>query len=120
MTSGKDQCSISRTRSPRSDPGTDGVSFIRRPEGLAVRRSPHARAERCALLPPAEDDHHALADGNALRGGVRHADYGLTHWRPRPQSAWAREVSSCSLGTQISRQPLSQESHMTFPVSLSK
>jgi malonate-semialdehyde dehydrogenase (acetylating)/methylmalonate-semialdehyde dehydrogenase len=31
----------------------------------------------CAFLHPAEDDHHALADRDALRGGVRDADDGL-------------------------------------------
>ena len=65
-------------RGQRADPGADGVPLVRRLEGVALRRPPYARAGGGALLHPAEDDHHALADRHARRGRVRHADDGLT------------------------------------------
>ena len=50
---------------------------LRRLEGVAVRRPPHARARGGALLHAAQDHHHPLADRHARRGRVRHADDGL-------------------------------------------
>ena len=47
---------------------------LRRLEALAVRRPPHARPGRRALLHPAQDHHHALADRHPRRRRVRHAD----------------------------------------------
>lgn len=47
-------------------------------EGIAVRRSPHARCGRCAIRHPAQDDHHALAFGRPQRPGICHADDGVT------------------------------------------
>ena len=64
-------------RGQRADPGADGVPLVRRLEGVALRRPPHARARGRALLHAAEDHHHALADRHARRGRVRHADDGV-------------------------------------------
>ena len=68
-------------RGQRADPGADGVPLLRRLEGVAVRRPPHARAGGRALLHPAEDHHHPLAHRHARRGRVRHADHGM---KPAP------------------------------------
>ena len=95
-------------RRQRADPGADGVPLVRRLEGVALRRPPHARAGGRALLHPAQDHHHALADRHARRGRVRHADDGaeplpreraarraLVHGRrPRPTDRWFRDVSA--------------------------
>jgi hypothetical protein len=61
-------------RRQRADPGADGLPQLRRLESLAVRRPPHARPGRRALLHQAEGRHHALADRHPRRRGVRDAD----------------------------------------------
>ena len=72
------QIQVGHGRYQRADPGTDGVSFVRRLEGLAVRRPPHAWPRRRALLHATEDDHEPLADRHPGWSRLRHADDALT------------------------------------------
>ena len=62
----------------RADPGADGVPLLRRLEGLAVRRPPHARPRGRALLHPAEDHHDPLAHRHPRRRRFRDADHAVS------------------------------------------
>ncbi len=58
----------------RADPGADGLPLLRRLEGVAVRRSPHARPRGGALLHALQGGDAALADGDPCGRRVRDAD----------------------------------------------
>ena len=91
-------------RGQRADPGADGVPLVRRLEGLALRRPPHARAGGRALLHPAEDDHHPLADRHAHRGRVRHADDGVILTTARRLRSGEARLASLPRGLSKSRE----------------
>ncbi|CAK7284437.1 hypothetical protein SGPA1_30310 [Streptomyces misionensis JCM 4497] len=56
-------------RRQRADPGAGGLPLLRRLEGLALRRPPHLRQRRHALLHPRQGRHHPLArPGGRARG----------------------------------------------------
>ncbi len=59
----------------RADPGADGVPLVRRLEALAVRPAARARPGRRALLHASQDGDLALAELEARKRAVRHADH---------------------------------------------
>lgn len=65
----------------RSDPGADGLPFLRRMESVAVRRSPHVRSRRRQVLYVPEDYHEPMADRYSRRRRVRHAQHAVTRLR---------------------------------------
>jgi malonate-semialdehyde dehydrogenase (acetylating) / methylmalonate-semialdehyde dehydrogenase len=60
-------------RHQRADPGADGIPFLRRLEGVDLRRPSYARSGRRPLLYPDEDDHEPLANRHSRRRQVRDA-----------------------------------------------
>jgi malonate-semialdehyde dehydrogenase (acetylating)/methylmalonate-semialdehyde dehydrogenase len=74
-------------RRERADPGTRRLLLLRRLEGLALRRYPHVRARRRALLYPYQGRHVALAGPCHIDGRPRIPTDPLTR-RPIAHGSW--------------------------------
>ena len=65
------------------NPRSDGVSFLRRMEGVDLRGSRHARDGGRPLLHAHQDHDHAMAHRHPRRSPVLHADAGIALWALR-------------------------------------